>query len=365
MKNKFLNYWYFVLRMLKPPRSLRFTKLGTYVVILTIGIGLAAMNTGNNLLYMVFGMMLGFITASGIISEMSLRGLELDWILPAEIYAEKLTTIRLILKNDKHKFPSFGITVRFAIKQKRKPIEKPVQSNFMFVPAQSQKCFDIKFEPERRGQYLIEKLIIETLFPFGFFKKYMTRIVEKSFAVYPRIDPIKSLELHQNRHEQEQTLPFKGWGDSFWGIRNFLEGDNPRQISWKNSAKQTRLMVRETEKETEKRVLVSLGPLKLWRELREEELESAISFAASFIYEKFNGRFAVGFMSQDLFFVPSISRKNVSEMFNYLALFDPQRIGEESDRWKVKDKRSEREEEIVEILSLWKKYTFFLPSILH
>src|SRR3989338_5242040 len=74
-------------RWLKPPRRLRFTRFGTYVVLITLGIGLGAMNTGNNLIYLVFGMMLGFITASGVISEMSLRGLQVDWIIPTELFA--------------------------------------------------------------------------------------------------------------------------------------------------------------------------------------------------------------------------------------------------------------------------------------
>ena len=58
--------WRALLRYLKPPRFLIFTRFGTTVVLLTIGVGLGAMNTGNNLVYMIFGMMLGFITASGV-----------------------------------------------------------------------------------------------------------------------------------------------------------------------------------------------------------------------------------------------------------------------------------------------------------
>ena len=58
------------------------------MVLITLGIGLGAMNTGNNLVYLVFGMMLGFITASGVISETSLRGIEADWIFPQELFAQ-------------------------------------------------------------------------------------------------------------------------------------------------------------------------------------------------------------------------------------------------------------------------------------
>ena len=38
-----------------------------------VGVGFAAINTGNNLLYLLLGWLLSFIIASGILSEMTLR----------------------------------------------------------------------------------------------------------------------------------------------------------------------------------------------------------------------------------------------------------------------------------------------------
>ena len=38
-----------------------------------LGVGFAALNTGNNLLYLVFALMLAFLVLSGILSETSLR----------------------------------------------------------------------------------------------------------------------------------------------------------------------------------------------------------------------------------------------------------------------------------------------------
>ena len=70
----------FVVRMrrwLRPPRRLRATREGKYFVGITLGVGFAAVNTGNNLLYLLLGMMLSLIIASGILSEVSLRDLSL------------------------------------------------------------------------------------------------------------------------------------------------------------------------------------------------------------------------------------------------------------------------------------------------
>ena len=64
-------------RWLRPPRTLRVTRAGRTYLVLTMGIGLGALNTGNNLLYLVLGVQLATIVASGILSEASLRGLHI------------------------------------------------------------------------------------------------------------------------------------------------------------------------------------------------------------------------------------------------------------------------------------------------
>ena len=45
-------------RWLRPPRTLRVTRAGRTYLLLTMGIGLGALNTGNNLLYLVLGVQL-------------------------------------------------------------------------------------------------------------------------------------------------------------------------------------------------------------------------------------------------------------------------------------------------------------------
>ena len=62
-------------RLWVPPRRLRTTAVGRTYLVLTVGIGLAALNTGNNLLYLVLGLQLATIVVSGILSEQCVRRL--------------------------------------------------------------------------------------------------------------------------------------------------------------------------------------------------------------------------------------------------------------------------------------------------
>ena len=65
------------LRWLRPPRQLRPTRAGWSFFALTFGVGFAALNTGNNLLYLVLSLMLAFLVLSGVLSESALRGIAL------------------------------------------------------------------------------------------------------------------------------------------------------------------------------------------------------------------------------------------------------------------------------------------------
>ncbi|TLY20952.1 MAG: hypothetical protein E6K66_09515, partial [Nitrospirae bacterium] len=60
---------FFFVRGMSRWRSIRLTSEGTRFLLFTFGIGLAAINTGNNLFYLLLAMMLSLIVISGLLSE--------------------------------------------------------------------------------------------------------------------------------------------------------------------------------------------------------------------------------------------------------------------------------------------------------
>src|SRR5207247_7079436 len=93
-------------------RSLAFTRMGRWYIALTIGIGLAATNTGNNLLFLVLGLLLASIIVSGILSEQTLRGVHVERRLPAVAIAGQPALIGLRARNGKKRGPSFSLEIR-------------------------------------------------------------------------------------------------------------------------------------------------------------------------------------------------------------------------------------------------------------
>src|SRR6478672_6283268 len=90
-------------------RSTSVTAVGVQFLLFTLAIGIAAINTGNNLFYLLLAMMLSLILISGIVAEHSLRRLEFHRHLPDHLVVNELTTATLVVKNHKSQFPSFSL----------------------------------------------------------------------------------------------------------------------------------------------------------------------------------------------------------------------------------------------------------------
>ncbi|HEY5647938.1 MAG TPA: DUF58 domain-containing protein, partial [Nitrospiria bacterium] len=78
---------------------------------LTLAVGIAAINTGNNLLYLIVGMMLSLIIVSGVLSEQSLKNIKFLWKFPSRIFARKPAEVELYIQNEKKVLPSLSFRI--------------------------------------------------------------------------------------------------------------------------------------------------------------------------------------------------------------------------------------------------------------
>src|SRR4051812_9827546 len=99
------------LHWFRPPRRLRFSRAGWMFTGGTLVLGLAAIGTGNNLLYLVLGAMLGFITLSGWMSEQMIRRLEVRRRPPRALTAGARGRITYEVHNAKRRLPSLAVEV--------------------------------------------------------------------------------------------------------------------------------------------------------------------------------------------------------------------------------------------------------------
>src|SRR5438128_11897204 len=92
------------------------TRVGIIYVATVLLIGIAALNTGNNLLYIVVAVMLAAIVVSGFASALVLRNLELDIRLPEHVFAGRSMSARILLRNSRKWLPAFCANVVLLVK---------------------------------------------------------------------------------------------------------------------------------------------------------------------------------------------------------------------------------------------------------
>jgi uncharacterized protein (DUF58 family) len=242
-----------ILAWLRPPRRLKFTREGRYFVAISVGIGMAAINTGNNLLYLLLGWLLSVIIASGVLSEQVLRGLRIQRRPPGRIFAGQPFLMEISVENTKSSLSSYSIEVEDRIAGGM--LDK--KCYFLKVPSGRTQRTSYRHTFNRRGLYRFTGFRVGTKFPFGLFRKSRDVDVAKDLIVYPQIHPITvpSPRAHFAGNDTARQIGRRG---EFFGLREYRDGDDRRDIHWRSTARTGRPLVREYEDESQKRALILL-----------------------------------------------------------------------------------------------------------
>src|SRR5260370_39994068 len=178
-------------------------RAGLIYILISVVIGIAAINTGNNLLYVVVAALLSAILVSGIASALVLRGLQLDVHLPEHVFAGRPMLARLLLRNTSSWLPSFSVRVVPAkrksknhwgwevstfgwprnrapqnqwirlpdrrLRRVREEAEKPILREsvyFPFLAPEQELRADLEISFPARGRYFEKNFGLATRFPF-------------------------------------------------------------------------------------------------------------------------------------------------------------------------------------------------------
>jgi uncharacterized protein (DUF58 family) len=242
-----------------------FTREGAIYLLLIAVIAVAALNTGNNLLFMILASLLAGILVSGILSHLVLTDLELDFVLPDHIFAQQPMISRVTLTNEKWFLPSLSVAVSAREDKKRKGpqaaasppqhiLGEPVY--VPYIPRRASVTQHVEMSFPRRGRYSQEGFRVSTKFPFGFLRKSREVALRREILVLPDVQPTEEFYEILPLISGEVESSFKGRGHDLYAIRDFQEGDSARHVDWKASAKVQQLKVREFTREDERRVVL-------------------------------------------------------------------------------------------------------------
>jgi len=295
------------------------TREGLFYLALTILIAVGALNTGNNLLFIVVAAMLAAVLISGIVSAVMLLGLEVEFTAPQHVFARRSYAAEVHVRNPRPFLPSFSINVVPPPEKKLRTHWRWRRTVFIFPPPRTgrkawvrlpdlslDKVRDTPEPPQlfsgriylpyipprqtvaapldlqfpARGRYRQQGIGVATRFPFSFLLK--TRIVPlaQEVLVFPAVDTTPEfLEVLPTITGELESYT-RGRGHDLYRIRNYQPEDSARHVDWKSTAKSGTLQVREFTREDERRVrLIFDNPLE--GVLEHEAYESAVSLAAS------------------------------------------------------------------------------------
>ncbi|WP_395828354.1 DUF58 domain-containing protein [Archangium violaceum] len=228
---------------LRPPRTLKVTRMGRTYLVVTFGVGLGALNTGNNLLYLVLGLLLSVIILSGVLSERCLRDLSVrrvgtDGAFAGEPFACRWGVTR-------RKGHAFALTLS--------EVDSPLtgEGGVGYLPAGAEHVVRADLTAPRRGPLKLTGVRVTTTWPLGLFAKTRVFPLEATLLVYPRrgiscADPGEAVV--GNVGESNNPHRLDGTGDVA-GLRELGEHEDARRVHWLKSASAGKLLKVERERE--------------------------------------------------------------------------------------------------------------------
>lgn len=260
-------------------RSTRVTSEGARFLFFTLAVSVAAINTGNNLFYLLLAMMLSVILMSGLVAELCLRRLEFRRHLPDLIYLHEPTTATLVVTNRKSRMPSFSLRLWDAAGEQ--DIDRGLTVR-QLLPGAS-RLLSYPLVATKRGRLPLGGVRAGTSFPFGLFLKKAYYPLEGSVVVSPAIQPVDADLLAHMALGHEGSLYRRGPGSDLYNLRQYQSGDDSRSIHWLSTARTSKLMVRETEAENQRRVTLLLSTTA--PQSHDALFEKAVSLTASLAWD--------------------------------------------------------------------------------
>jgi uncharacterized protein (DUF58 family) len=220
---------------------LSLTGLGAQCLLALLAVGAFSVNTGNNLLYLVFSLMLGLFLVSGVLSRRALQGLAVAGLEEGNLFARVRGGLRLRLR-DQGRGRIRGLELHLSLE------DGQVEPGFLGRTTPGEDTLVVlQARAGRRGWTKVRRLELRTRFPFGLVEKARFLDLDQDLLIlpHPRTPPAPPAGW---RGEGHRTVALEGTS-SPEGARPWRAGDPPGRVHWKRTAQRSQLWVRTFQEE--------------------------------------------------------------------------------------------------------------------
>lgn len=262
-------------------------RTGWVFLAITLPVLLAAWNTGTNLLYLVVGGLAAFLVLSWFLAAWSGRGLWAAREAPRAVHRGETFRVHVRVENRKLLAPSIGLSLESAAHKGQR------LAYIMKLPARTAAALSYEASYPRRGVYRLPPADLVTGFPFGILERRRRYKDNIEIVVYPRVRPARTTVFDRATGARYSTQAPSSDGDEFFGLREYVRGDDLRLIAWRVSARKGTWIVRELAKENTKNTVFALdtrwvADLEDFDESFEEAIELVASLSITLLKRYFN-----------------------------------------------------------------------------
>jgi uncharacterized protein (DUF58 family) len=276
-------------------------------LLLILGVLVAALNTGNNLLYLLLALLLALLVVQNILAEWHFRGLSVERRLPLEMFAGEGALGALVVCNHRKALSAFSLIME--------EIGGEAVGAVTVVPPGQRIEVPVRFVFERRGPAVLNQVRMLSSFPFGLFVRRRRYTLPADLLVYPSRKAGSVLaEPAEAGFETPDPLR-NGGNEDFRGLRAYQAGDPLRKIHWPSSAKTGRLQVVERSLARSEAVVVTVTGGK--------GLENQLSRACGQADRHFHRGHAVGLKGPGVTLLPNLGPEHRRRLLSSLALMSP------------------------------------------
>jgi len=272
----------------------------------TLLFGVAAVNTGNNLLFLIVSAMLGFMAVSGVLGWLNIRGLSVSVRLPDELYAGMKTLVSIRIENRKRLLPSFLITAAVS--------GSPV--SFILLDPGKPQTGSLLLAFDRRGMHTLQPALISSPFPVNFFVRFTVAPVSGSFPVFPA--PRASTTALQGGKPDSgpaRSSSAKGYEGDLAKISDYRGGEPLKLIHWRLSAKHEELKVKEMTATADQPVVLELDLI------TGSSLDERLSYCTYLVNRLVKAGRPVGLKLGDRLIAPGSTRSHRLKLLGELAVY--------------------------------------------
>jgi uncharacterized protein (DUF58 family) len=231
-------------RQMRAWRRIYFTSFGFSFTLGSVAVGLAAMNTGNNLLYLLMGAMVGFICVSSWLSEQTIRDVKIDRAAFHSVTVGQDLRLVYQVTNQKRFLPSLAMELL--------ETGLPNRAFIAHLPGHKSATARSVNAFVRRGIYPLGTVTLSTSFPFGLFRKERDVEIPGEVVVYPRTDRrVRQPATGAGREGRSGAASRGALGTrgEYRSLRGYRPGDDPKDIHWRSSARLREPVVRDYERD--------------------------------------------------------------------------------------------------------------------